>query len=251
MKFLIVGDSHTQYFGLTTQLRSTLTSLKGIKAVTKTVSASTISGVGKMDSTLKLGNNIHHWLDEHEPDFLVLNLGQVDVELGIPFRQFVKQYPEPSSHWTDYFIHKYDNYLSTVPFPRKRIIIKGINLPVLCYDQQKAIKYITRIVTERFSSEANHDERREIITQELNEKYPSDIVRSDLARHFNKRLSRYCDEMGYGYFDINSDIEGDNFGIIHERFVPAKFDHHIIDSLEVRKFHWETLLSTSRQRYWN
>lgn len=251
MKFLIVGDSHTQYFGVTNQLRGLMPSLRGIKAVTKTVSASTISGVGKMDSTLQLGSNIAKWCDDHQPDHLVLNLGQVDVELGIPFRSFVKRAPESSIQWLDYFVETYMEYLSTLSGNSNAIILKGINLPVLCYDQQKAIKYIARIVTERFSDDNNGLEHRTEIMDELTKRYPSDIVRTDLAYRFNDKLSAACKSEGYGYFDINSHLTGPLNGTIDPRFVPSKFDHHIIDSLEVRQMHWQELLDLARERIWS
>jgi len=246
VKFLIVGDSHTQYFGITNQVRAFMPTLRGVKGVTKVVSASTVSGVGKLDSTLELGQNIKKWQAEENPDYLVLNLGQVDVELGLPFRQFVQKSSKSPEQWLDYFVDKYFEYIETLDLRDSELIVKGINLPVLCYDWKKAIKYITRIVTERFSDSPDDKQRRESIISSLNDNYMSDIMRSDLARDFNEKLSIRCAETGVKYFDINDHLVNNATEMIHPRFIPSKFDHHVVDSLEVRMIHWDELLSAAR-----
>ncbi|MGH3652897.1 hypothetical protein [Glutamicibacter sp.] len=246
MKFLIVGDSHTQYFAVTNQVRALNPALRGVKAIPKVVSASTVSGVGKLNSTLELGTNIQKWRNEEAPDFLVLNLGQVDVELGLPFRQFVQGSEEEPSYWLDYFVEKYFEYLSSIDVDKTKLIIKGINLPVLCYDWKKAIKYITRIVTERFSESPDDILRKDSVLKSLTDSYMSDIQRSDLAREFNQKISAKCEEFGFAYFDINDKLVDPMTEMIHPRFIPSKFDHHITDSLEVRLMHWEMLLKTAR-----
>ncbi|UXN31280.1 hypothetical protein [Glutamicibacter sp. M10] len=246
MKFLIVGDSHTQYFGLTNQVRAFMPTLRGIKSTAKVVSASTVSGVGKLDSTLALGENIKLWKEQENPDFLVLNLGQVDVELGLPFRQFVQGSSETPEYWLDYFVEKYFEYLVSLELNDAKLIVKGINLPVLCYDWKKAIKYISRIVTDRFSDSTEDAKRKDAVVAALNENYMSDILRTDLARSFNLKLKKKCDELGFGYFDINEQLTDSSSEMIHPRFIPSKFDHHVTDSLEVRLVHWKALLGVAR-----
>lgn len=250
MMFLIVGDSHTQYFGISHQLRGMTHALRGIRSVNKVVSASTVAGVGKVDSTLQLGANIHRWVDEVDPDYLVLNLGQVDVELGIPYRQFVTNRPEGPEYWLNHFIEEYFNFLDTLTLDPSRIIIKGINLPVLCYDHAKAIKYISRIVTERFTDDANDEKQKQVVLEKLNKRYSSDSIRTDLATRFNQKLQTACDDKSYGYFDINDELRSTKTDFINPRFIPSKFDHHIIDSLEVRIIHWEALIKVARENYW-
>lgn len=250
MRFLIVGDSHTQYFGISNQLRNTEQALRGVRAACKAISASTIAGVGKVDSTLKLGEDVHRWVAEVRPDYLVLNLGQVDIELGIPFRQFVKNDIKPHAHWIKYFINQYLDFLETIQLNREQIIIKGINIPVLCYDHSKAIKYISRIITERFTDDARDAERRSIIHDQLKDKYPSDIIRTEISLEFNRQLKSACIEHNYLYFDINDKLKSPDSITINPRFVPAKFDHHIIDTLETRGMHWNSLITTVRNNYW-
>ena len=251
MQFLIVGDSHTQYFGISNQLRALEPSLRGIRAVTKAVSASTVAGVGKVDSTLQLGQSIRTWVDKVDPDFLVLNLGQVDLELGIPFRRFVKGEDTPESEWVKYFVDEYMSYIKSINMQPERIIVKGVNLPVLCYDHDKAIKYIARIVTERFTDVEADVSKNEEILEDLRRRYPSDVVRTDLANKFNESLKIACTKNGNGYFDINGELARRPHGTIDPKFIPSKFDHHIIDSLEVRSIHWQALLDIARTHYWS
>ncbi|MBF6672453.1 hypothetical protein [Glutamicibacter sp. FBE19] len=250
MKFLVVGDSHTEYFGITNQLRTINKSLRGVTCYNKVIHGATVTGVGKLTSTLNVGSDIPKWIENATPDFLVLNLGQVDIELGVPFRQYVQGDTRPVGELVDYFVASYLSYIETLEMPASRIIIKGINLPTLCYDRDKAIKYITRIVTERFTDSTEDALKRDDVVKKLKNTYASDILRTKLANKFNETLRLACEELGYGYFDINQHLAGDDDGMISPRFVPTGFDHHIIDSLEVRDLHWRELLNVATDRLW-
>ncbi|QXQ08975.1 hypothetical protein [Paeniglutamicibacter sp. Y32M11] len=251
MKFLIVGDSHAQYFNITNQLRVVNHSLRGINAVTKAVSAATVTGVGRLSSTLGLGSDIPRWLESYEPDFAVFNLGQVDVELGVPFRQYVLGDEESVEDRLKFFISTYVDYLDGLDIDSNKIIVKGVNLPVLCYDRAKSVKYIMRILTERFADTEVDKERRASVLKNLTETYTSDVMRTDLALHYNSMLASACAERGFGYFDINEQLMDEKLGMIDPRFIPSKFDHHIVDSLEVRSMHWNWLIKTARNKYWH
>lgn len=153
-----------------------------------------------------MGKNIQIWRSDESPDFLVVNLGQVDVELGLPFRQFVQGLSETPGYWIDYFVEKYFEYLNSIELGKTKLIVKGINLPVLCYDWKKSIKYIIRIVTERFTDSSEGAQRREFVMKNLNDSYLSDIQRSDLAREFNSKVAAKCKENEFAYFDINDKL---------------------------------------------
>lgn len=251
MKFLIVGDSHTKYFGISNQLRVIDNTLRGITCIPKVIHGATVTGVGKLTSTLNVGADIPHWINAAAPDFLVLNLGQVDVELGIPFRQYVQGDKGSIESRLDYFVTAYMDYIQTLQMSAARIIVKGINLPVLCYDREKAVKYIVRIVTERFTDNTEDAAKRESIVKDLKLTYASDLVRTDLAHLFNSKLRAACIDRGYGYFDVNEQLSDTETGLIAPRFIPSGFDHHIVDTLEVRSLHWRQLLNVARINYWS
>ena len=250
MRVLAIGDSHTQYFGLNNQVVVAHAPVRGVTCVAKAVSAASVTGVGKQSSTLNIASDVPKWIDSFNPDFLVFNLGQVDIELGLPFRKYVKQDGIPANKHMASFIESYLTFLSGLDFPPSKIVVKGINLPVLCFDRPKAIRYINRIVTERFTDSQEDKLRQEDILASLKEDYPTDIVRTDLAFRFNDMLKTAAESSGYSYFDINDDLLNPENGLIRTSFVPAHFDHHLIDSVDTRVLHWKHLLPVLRKQIW-
>lgn len=250
MKVLAVGDSHGRYMGISSQVGVCYPPLRGITCIPKAINAATVTGVGKLKSTLSLSSDIPQWIGSARPDFLVMGLGQVDVELGIPFRHFVKGETTPSRELLAGFVDSYMGYMSSLDFPASRIVIKGINAPVLCYDRAKAIRYINRIVTERFTDSTEDAARQELVLSQLKVSYPSDIIRTDHAITFNAMLKEFARKAGYGYFDINSDLIDTSTGLIKTAYVPSGFDHHIVDTLDVRIMHWKHLLPVLRRQIW-
>ena len=250
MRVLAVGDSHTQYFELSNQVVVAHAPARGITCAFKAVNAASVTGVGKQSSTLNISADVPKWIANFRPDFLVFNLGQVDLELGLPFRKYVKEDGISAQEHMERFIESYLTFLKGLDFPREKIVIKGVNLPVLCYDRLKAIRYINRIVTERFTGSDEDKSRKESVTAKLREDYPSDIVRTDLAMLFNEMLESAATKSGYSYFDINEDLIDAETGLISTAFVPANFDHHLVDSVDVRVLHWKRLLPVLRRQTW-
>lgn len=250
MKILAVGDSHTQYFGINNQVGVINHALRGIKCTTKRIDGASLAGVGKLSSTLNVGSKISGFIETEKPDFTIFNMGQVDVELGIPFRRYVAKDGKNTPELVEYFLESYMRFLTGLPLPANQVMVKGINLPVLCYDRGKAIQYITRIVTERFTESNEDASRREDIIADLKSTYASDFARTQLALEFNNQLKSACDELGFGYFDINDQLMDGSTGLINPRFIPASFDHHIVDSLEVRSMHWDAFLEAVKPRLW-
>lgn len=250
MKVLVIGDSHTQYFAISNQVVVSHAPVRGVNCRAKVVSAASVTGVGKAKSTLNIAEDVPKWIASFVPDFLVFNLGQVDIELGLPFRKYVKEDGIPAKVHMDSFIESYLTFLSGIDFPREKIVIKGINLPVLCYDRPKAIKYINRIVTERFSDSDADKSRQATILAALQADYPTDIARTDLAFLFNEMLAAAAKKAGYSYFDINADLVDPETGLIKTAFVPGWFDHHIVDSVDTRVLHWKHLLPVLRRQIW-
>lgn len=250
LKILAIGDSHTKYFRLTNQVVVAHPPVRGVTCIAKVIHGATITGVGKLESTLNVGSDIPKWIESAKPDFMVLNLGQVDIELGLPFRKFVKGDETGMQDHMTAFVEAYAKYLVGLDFPAKRVVIKGINLPVLCYDRGKAVNYINRIVTERFSDSLSDTERRAEVLAKLKADYPSDIVRTDLAHRFNDMLRTAATEAGYSYFDLNAELADPVTGLIKSAYVPAGMDHHLADSIDVRALHWQALLPVLRKQLW-
>ena len=64
-------------------------------------------------------------------------------------------------------------------------------IPVLCYDHSKAIQYISRIITERFTDDARDNKRKELILIALKDS-PSDVIRTEISLEFNRQLKSAC-----------------------------------------------------------
>ncbi|QUY62744.1 Hypotetical protein [Gulosibacter molinativorax] len=239
---LVIGDSHTAYFRKTRQLANLVPGLEDITPYVKVEHGATLTGVGRMNSTLALGENARKWIGNAKPKHLVFNLGQVDVELGLPFRHFVKQDGIPIETHIDGFIRSYMEFIQGLDFDPSRITVKGINLPVLVHDRTKAVQYITRIVTERFTESDEDEARRATILERITAEYSDDRERTWLAGEFNTRLADAARENGVGYFDINRHILDPSTGMVAAEHIPFGNDHHLVPSLKVHALHWQGLL---------
>ena len=239
---LVVGDSHAQYFRTSEQVISLVPALADVTAYVKVTHGATLTGVGKMNSTLDLAAQTQRWIANAKPAHVVFNLGQVDVELGLPYRRFVKGNPASDGGLMDEFVGSYARFTDSLDYEHARISFKGINLPVLVHDRTKAIKYVSRIVTERFNGSAEDDALKDAVLTDLQASYPGDEERTALAHEFNRRLRVAAAELGVSYFDINDDILDPATGMVASRFIPFGFDHHLMPSLEVHAMHWRKLL---------
>lgn len=242
MKILIFGDSHSMYFNLTNELKDMCESFRGIKTKVVTIPGATINGFGKRKSTLNLRDKFIKELNDFSPNFVCFALGQVDVELGLYFRKVVKgEFIEDKS-----FIDELcDNYLLTIKdvlrdsnIPLNKVCVKGINLSVLTKSRHKAVTYTKRIITENIQ-----EEEAKKFLDILQKTYPSNLERYSNHIYFNSVMKGKTDGI-CSYFDINDLIEDpDVKGEVHPMYIPSSSDHHILDSLLIRKIHTERLIS--------
>lgn len=251
MKILAVGDSHTKYLSVHAQVAACYPPVRGIVCNPKVIAGASMAGVGKLESTLMVGDRIQEAVAKENPDFLVINLGQVDIELGIPFKEFVQEKPLNTREYIDDLVNKYFAFLDSLEISKKRVVVKGINLPALCYDRSKSIYYINRIVTDRFTDDLADQTSRTRVIESLKKSYPSDRERVELAHRFNRGLREAAFHTGFGYFDINESIKDPATGFMSARYLPASNDHHLVDSMEVRIIHWEHLLPVLHEREWS
>ncbi len=245
MKILVVGDSHSQYFGITPQLRAAYPALTGTACELRTVHGATITGFGKRASSLGTRNVIVALLKESPPDFLVLNFGQVDIELGIPYRKYMKFEEINLKDIIRNFVEIYRTFIESLDFPNDRILVKGVNLSVLVHDRNKAIQYIKRIVA------INEDPAEEEtgVIERMKADFPNDFQRDATVRHFNACTAEAMAAIGVSYFDLNAALFDERTGLISSRYIPSGRDHHLVDSVEVRKMHWQALLREINEKY--
>ena len=235
MKILVFGDSHSVYFGLNDELRSINEAFKGVNLESVAVHGSTILGFGKRKSTLNSRNFFVEKLQELSPDYVCFALGQVDIELGLYYRLVVKSEPlivqEYIENLVDAYIAAVESVQAEYSLPDRAICFKGINLSVLTHHRPKAIAYTSRIITENIEDKGLIKE----YTEKLNDVFPSNIERYKNHLHFNELLAKKISGR-FSYFDINDELrDPGKFGCCRLEFIPARKDHHIVDSLFVRE----------------
>lgn len=229
-KVQIFGDSHARYFEINDKLYFHAPWLKNYDISVLKLPASSLIGLGRKRSSL--GNNEKIKNELISKSCAVFCFGQVDIELGYYFRKVVKNEAITDNEFIDMLCDSYSKFINDLNHDGT-IVIKGINLTVLKYDNF-AFSYIKRIITE------NEDDKRVIRDCEvkLRQEIKNFSFRNRFNIKFNDRLRKLCKENGWSYFDINSYLSGFNMGKgVLDNYIPCGFDHHLIDSIEMRKLH--------------
>lgn len=238
-RVLVFGDSHTVYFGDARQVFGYNDSYMKLNIDCNVKHGAAIAGFGKRQSTTNVKNKLLEVLKTNSHDYLLLNFGQVDVELGLFYRKFIKNENISFNMHCQNIIRIYIEFIQSLPFEKNDILVKGINLPVLCYSKSKWLDYINRIITENIvdPSEVN------LISKKMEDFYLCDHSRTNMALLFNETLKSELSKINVEYGDINEELLDESTGLISTNFIPCRMDHHLIDSVGVRNYHWNLLNS--------
>lgn len=245
-KFAIIGDSHAMYFCQLNKVADLVDSRWGVfDYKVADISAATIRGFGNRKSTLKVSDRVDTIIDEINPSHLVFGLGQVDTELGYYYRSIVKG--DSLDNSVDNFIEEtvdtYRQYLTSLKEKyRVGIIIKGVN-PTVLINQTFAANYISNITTEHFSDK----DKRLSMKQKVKDELPDYEFRFDLNRKLNDALKLLANELDARYFEIWDQVIDPATGMVFLKYLPATFDHHLADSVEVRKIHYDALYDVMKE----
>ena len=231
---LVFGDSHTVYFGDARQVLGYDSNYKKLDIDCNVKHGAAIAGFGKRQSTTNVKQKILEILKTNSHDYLLLNFGQVDVELGLFYRKFIKKENLSFKTHCENIIRIYIEFIQSLPFDNNNILVKGINLPVLCYSKSKWLDYINRIITENIVD----PNEVTLISREMENFYLCDHDRTSMALLFNERLKSELSKIKVEYGDINKDLLDESTGLISTNFIPCKMDHHLVDSVGVRNYHW-------------
>ncbi|MEA2048166.1 MAG: hypothetical protein U9O64_06915, partial [Campylobacterota bacterium] len=167
----------------------------------------------------------------------------VDLELGYYYRKVIKNEEINYGIFVDYLVEKYVDFLKLTNLDKSSMVVKGLNLTVLKYGDF-ATSYIQRIITE------NIENKNEVLQakKKLNTVMESYSARNNATLNFNIKLQQVCLNEGWKYFDVNEYLSDFTVGKgILDRFIPSGFDHHLCDSVEVRKMHLSELNKIQRE----
>jgi hypothetical protein len=230
----VYGDSHTRFFALIPELsRFKKKYLAGFDVNVRFFGGSTVLGLPRRKSTLSVNIEIS---DTVADAITVLNFGQVDVELGYFYRKVVKGEDIDFDDFTERLVESYKTFLSSVMDRARMIIVKGVNPPVLI-PQGKATKYIARIISSK-QERKKHVRQLELLREML----PSIQERTSMSKRYNARLKKTCDGLGLCYFDIWDVLINKKTGRVKDLFIPARRNHHLVDSVWIRRQHWKALI---------
>lgn len=201
-----------------------------------------IAGLRPQDSTLNTKEVIHRRAPNARR--LVLAFGQVDLEFGFYHRNLVKGEGWAVEAYVDWLIGIYTDFAKTLAHPAPdRIAFKAPNLTVAKTDAFR-IRYMSKIIAGQ-------------LPPEMLAALPRDLTGTGLSAReqdamtllFNQKLSEACMAQGWRFFDINPQLAARNAAGardmtlgIDPAFIPAADDHHLADTLEVRRLHHQGVL---------
>lgn len=174
-------------------------------------------------------------------DRLVLAFGQVDLGLGYYYRRVVKGEDVTPDDYVRWLTDIYRAFLEKLDVSNGDQALKGVNLTALA-PKAFAARYIARSIVPGPKS----DERKEKCRAAKAKLLPIVLSEDDqnaLHLAFNHAVARMAADRGIRYFDINNQLaKGNGPGKdgrpkLAFRFRTAGFDHHVADTVEVRRMH--------------
>jgi hypothetical protein len=243
---VIYGDSHSRLFEANTLVSNIIPDLKNYSVIVRAIDGASCVGFGKRQSTLNLRNRILSDLAEDKIDYLVLNFGQVDTELGLFYEKYVKKSAINISFCLERYVSIYVNFINDLPIDKNKLIIKGVNVTTLCFSQHRFLNYLSRIITENINCEDEKIVIKKDMRRDLN--IFTDSFRTQIGLEFNMKLKLALEKIGVSYMDINSYLLDKSSNLIKLEYIYRKFDHHIVDSISSRCLHLNELLKVMRTK---
>lgn len=238
----VFGDSHSRHIlpkgGTMSErigIRSKRLTLEG-----EAIIASSIAGFRPQATTLQTKEIIRAALPDAR--YLMLGFGQVDLELGYYYRKVIKQdaalTPETYVPW---LIDIYMDFIATMEFPADRLAIKGCHLTVFS-NRRFTNKYLARII----KTENIPEDQVAAVSKRLDEEILGETRTNAMLMAFNAQLIARAAQGLFRYFDINEEIGYRRTpsapAVLRPGFAPSGFDHHLVDSLALRRAYLRALL---------
>lgn len=208
----VFGDSHATIF-------------KNIKVNNfeiecKTISGASIVGLPRKKSSLDVRNLIIDYLKNKNPDYLILNFGQVDIDLGFYYKLVVQNRKFNKRKYIKKLIILYDIFINDILkyICKSKLIICDINPPSL-KTKESCYKYTKKIVFSKKIKETLENNNK------LIEKLEDIKVRTEFSECFNTYLKNYCENNNIKFLNTFYDFLGEN-KILLDKFTDND-NHHI------------------------
>lgn len=241
LRIRVMGDLHARYLVRAGKAqRRMLLQRAGVDTNRYSIggdalAAASVAGFRPRSSTLDTKERIRAVIPE--TDVLGLAFGQVDLELGYYYRRIIKGEDIAPEGFVGWLLDIYRAFVEDLPIAPERIVFKGVNLTVFQVPDF-SLEYISRIVMQEGDPEV--EDRIAALRGALLSEREQNAMHLD----FNRRLAALAERMGAGYFDINDAIAARGpDGVrrpelgIDPAHAPGGFDHHLSDSLEIRRLH--------------
>ncbi|MCA0045043.1 hypothetical protein [Celeribacter litoreus] len=229
----VLGDSHSRYFLPLNRFPDRVYDPSNAKWKIwgKEIQGASVSGFRPQQSKLNVEQDVTAAAKTEKR--LLLTFGQVDLELGYYYRLIVKKEPIKRDTYVVWLADIYQKFLETLLTEDCELAVKGVNMTVLAPKSFTA-RYVSRIVTDRQAMRPRFANR--IVEPVL----LSEHEQNEMHFMFNECVAKFCKTLGIGYFDLNDDLRSETDPlVISDAFRPSIFDHHLADSIQVRRLHYQ------------
>lgn len=229
----VFGDSHARFFFRSAFYigRLNLPLPLRYEIHGKTIPASSVAGFRPGDRKLDVKDTIRAALPTAER--MILAFGQVDLELGYYYRLAIKGETLTPESYVQWLLGIYRDFLDSLDLGDTQVALKGANLTALS-PKPFALNYVLRIIEseDRQDTQAAKDRLRPLILSEDDQ--------NAMHLEFNAGLQRIAHAQGHSYFDLVRETKGPHKAAprLADRFRTAEFDHHLVDSVAVRRMHY-------------
>lgn len=248
-KFIVAGDLHSTCFIRDQKVGQYVDTYLGKLFYSRVPQAVTAS-IREQDAQqtppnnlnpLNLNDQIEQLIAEYQPEYVLLCLGQFDVEFDYYYRSIIEGknvdnfLPELMLIYRQYLLSLQNKY-------GVGLIVKGINPSVLIHEATSR-SYVAFEIA-KFYGTGDEDEDLALRLRVKQALYQPEFKfeqRFELTRQFNIALKELADEIGVYYFDIWDEIIDPNTGQVDLQFMPAKGSHYLLDTFVTRKIHYDAL----------
>ncbi len=235
-----IGDSHARPFTYDSTLNDVLAYELDVHAIG--IGMASARGLLREQNTTNSRKKIQRAFRKFgKPiDAMVFNFGQVDVEYVFPYRQYVKGVDEEYINFVKDTVDLYLNGVASFSNLAQRIIVKGINYPVI-YSRKFASENTIQQLRIENQSSLGKDEKSQLV-RTIRRNFPHYPQRRKRALLFNKHLKAECAKRGYGYFDILDQIINPTTRRLKFELLPyAKLEHHLANNVATQKLYLDGL----------